>query len=106
MFPLLVNVLKGKAKIAKDAEWNDKSTFDENKDKGQFRQYEEACERVKKFYYEQHGTSALTMPGIYSFTSFLRETNYGLQHQGSSQLSQEREGAYGYVTCDIYGILC
>ncbi|KAF8876622.1 putative myo-inositol oxygenase [Mucidula mucida] len=47
-----INILKGK--IAKDAAWNSQSEFDESKDKTQFRKYEEACERVKKFYLEQH----------------------------------------------------
>ncbi|KXN80873.1 Inositol oxygenase 1 [Leucoagaricus sp. SymC.cos] len=42
-----VNVLKGKL-------WNDKSEFDEVKDKSTFRDYEGACDRVKKFYREQH----------------------------------------------------
>ncbi|KAI1389309.1 DUF706-domain-containing protein [Hypoxylon trugodes] len=43
-----VNVLKGQAKF------DDKSQFDADKDKTQFRQYEEACDRVKSFYREQH----------------------------------------------------
>lgn len=43
-----VNVLKGKG-------WSDTSAFDAEKDKTQFRQYEDACERVKNFYKEQHG---------------------------------------------------
>ncbi|EJD00011.1 DUF706-domain-containing protein [Fomitiporia mediterranea MF3/22] len=34
--------------------WSDKSEFDANKDKDQFRKYEEACDRVKAFYKEQH----------------------------------------------------
>jgi len=42
-----VNVLKGKT-------WNDQSEFDVTKDKAQFRQYEDACDRVKNFYKEQH----------------------------------------------------
>ncbi|PPQ75043.1 hypothetical protein CVT26_012067 [Gymnopilus dilepis] len=42
-----VNVLKGKM-------WNDKSEFDEGKDKSKFRDYESACDRVKAFYKEQH----------------------------------------------------
>ena len=46
--PLIVNVLKGKM-------WNDKSEFDEGKDKSKFRDYESACDRVKAFYKEQHG---------------------------------------------------
>lgn len=48
--PLTVNVLKGKT-------WNDQSEFDVTKDKAQFRQYEDACDRVKNFYKEQHGKS-------------------------------------------------
>ncbi|KAF9885671.1 hypothetical protein FE257_012653 [Aspergillus nanangensis] len=32
----------------------DESTFDQKKDKTQFRQYEDACDRVKNFYKEQH----------------------------------------------------
>ncbi|KAJ7158981.1 DUF706-domain-containing protein [Mycena crocata] len=42
-----VNILKGKA-------WKEASAFDAEKDKTQFRQYEEACDRVKNFYNEQH----------------------------------------------------
>ncbi|KAF8329216.1 myo-inositol oxygenase [Amanita rubescens] len=42
-----LNVAKGKL-------WNSKSEFDQEKDRTQFRKYEEACERVKKFYKEQH----------------------------------------------------
>ncbi|KAJ7478388.1 DUF706-domain-containing protein [Mycena latifolia] len=42
-----VNILKGKV-------WDDKSAFDAEKDKTQFRQYEAACDRVKNFYKEQH----------------------------------------------------
>jgi hypothetical protein len=35
--------------------WDDKSEFDSEKDKSLFRQYEDACERVRNFYLEQHG---------------------------------------------------
>ncbi|KAF8960532.1 inositol oxygenase [Flammula alnicola] len=42
-----VNIIKGKM-------WNDKSEFDESMDKSQFRDYDAACDRVKKFYKEQH----------------------------------------------------
>lgn len=45
-----VNVLKGKA----PAVWDSKSEFDESMDKTRFRQYEDACDRVKTFYKEQH----------------------------------------------------
>ena len=43
-----VNVLKGKI-------WDSQSAFDSTKDKTTFRQYENACDRVKNFYKEQHG---------------------------------------------------
>lgn len=43
-----VNVLKGQN------DFSGKSKFDEEKDKTQFRQYEDACDRVKNFYLEQH----------------------------------------------------
>lgn len=45
-----VNVLKLKQKQA----WDEKSKFDTEKDKATFRNYEEACDRVKNFYKEQH----------------------------------------------------
>ena len=48
-----VNKLKGQNK-----KWDDKSEFDAEKDKNSFRQYEEACDRVKNFYREQHGRHA------------------------------------------------
>ncbi len=35
--------------------WDDQSEFDAEKDKARFRQYEDACDRVKIFYKEQHG---------------------------------------------------
>ncbi|KAI0114453.1 DUF706-domain-containing protein [Nemania sp. FL0031] len=47
-----VNVLKDKLK--QQSEWDSKSKFDAEKDKAQFRQYEDACDRVKTFYKEQH----------------------------------------------------
>ena len=46
-----VNVLKGSDQQKFDSE----SKFDEGKDKTKFRQYEDACDRVKNFYREQHG---------------------------------------------------
>ena len=36
--------------------WDDESDLDPEKDKARFRQYEDACDRVKNFYKEQHGT--------------------------------------------------
>lgn len=34
--------------------WDDESEFDTEKDKARFRQYDDACDRVKNFYKEQH----------------------------------------------------
>ncbi|KAI0330746.1 myo-inositol oxygenase [Cubamyces sp. BRFM 1775] len=45
-----VNKLKGQVA----AQWDEASKFDAEKDKAAFRQYEEACDRVKNFYREQH----------------------------------------------------
>ena len=47
-----VNVLK--AKIKKEKDMSAQTEFDTGKDKTQFRQYEEAQDRVKEFYREQH----------------------------------------------------
>lgn len=47
-----VNVLK--ANMQKERGLYDETIFDKDKDKSQFRQYEEACDRVKNFYKEQH----------------------------------------------------
>ncbi|CDO71022.1 hypothetical protein BN946_scf184844.g26 [Trametes cinnabarina] len=41
-------------KLKSQAQWDDRSKFDAEKDKNAFRQYEEACDRVKNFYREQH----------------------------------------------------
>ncbi|KAH8710061.1 hypothetical protein GQ44DRAFT_714747 [Phaeosphaeriaceae sp. PMI808] len=55
-----VNVLKATLKVkngtATQAEQDiyQQSQFDASKDKTQFRQYEDACDRVKNFYVEQH----------------------------------------------------
>ncbi|PNS15717.1 hypothetical protein CAC42_4169 [Sphaceloma murrayae] len=55
-----VNVIKGNLKKANKAMTQEEidiyeaSKFDAEKDKTQFRQYEEACDRVKNFYREQH----------------------------------------------------
>ncbi|KAJ7190985.1 myo-inositol oxygenase [Mycena pura] len=42
-----VNILKGKL-------WDQAASLDAEKDKSKFRQYDDACERVKSFYKEQH----------------------------------------------------
>jgi inositol oxygenase len=55
-----VNVLKAALKVKQgtateeEKDIYEKSEFDSEKDKTQFRQYEEACDRVKNFYKEQH----------------------------------------------------
>lgn len=58
-----VNVIKGQKKAAATTTttakeeavvYNDESQFDQDKDKTQFRQYDDACERVRNFYREQH----------------------------------------------------
>ncbi|KAK1922403.1 myo-inositol oxygenase [Papiliotrema laurentii] len=49
-----VNVLK-----LKQLEYDDASKFDAAKDKENFRRYEEACDRVKNFYAEQHRKQTL-----------------------------------------------
>ena len=52
-----VNVLKGQINPSQpDSSWDDGSTFDKEKQKDDFRQYDDACDRVKEFYREQHGT--------------------------------------------------
>jgi inositol oxygenase len=55
---LPVNVLKGKA------QWQEGSKFDSEKNKAEFRQYEEACDRVKNFYKEQHGPDLAQPPTL------------------------------------------
>lgn len=47
-----VNKLKG---MGADKAWDSSSEFDAQKDKDTFRQYADACKRVKNFYREQHG---------------------------------------------------
>ena len=51
-----VNILKAKLKGAtlEEKDIYERSQFDADKDKTQFRKYEEACDRVKYFYRVQH----------------------------------------------------
>ena len=59
--------------------WDDKSEFDEAKDKSQFRDYDAACDRVKAFYKEQHGSFASqTVSESNHLTIINRKTNSGL----------------------------
>lgn len=58
-----VNVVKGKPPAAtptkEDENYSGASKFDEDKDKTTFRQYEDACDRVKTFYAEQHAKQTM-----------------------------------------------
>ncbi|KAI1438434.1 DUF706-domain-containing protein [Xylaria sp. CBS 124048] len=51
-----VNVLKDRLREEQEVQeaWNSQSKFDGDKEKSKFRQYEDACDRVKDFYKEQH----------------------------------------------------
>ena len=55
-----VNLLKAEMRVKngtatqEEVDMYEKSKFDEDKDKTQFRNYEDACDRVKNFYKEQH----------------------------------------------------
>lgn len=70
-----VNVLKAALKVKQgnatqeEKDIYEKSQFDAEKDKAQFRQYEEACDRVKNFYREQHEkqTVAYNLRARYQF---------------------------------------
>lgn len=63
--------------------WDEAANFDSEKDKSKFRQYEDACDRVKSFYKEQHGRARdchrvrieLTLQHACN-----RKTDYGVQH--------------------------
>ena len=63
-----VNVLKGKVHTTgaqATPSWDDDSVFDKKKDKDDFRQYDEACDHVKEFYREQHGTHPSKTPNYF-----------------------------------------
>ncbi|TIB70581.1 DUF706-domain-containing protein [Wallemia mellicola] len=49
-----VNEIKGKVAKGEEVAFDAVTNFDNEKDKNQFRKYEEACDRVKNFYREQH----------------------------------------------------
>ncbi|KAJ8515498.1 hypothetical protein ONZ45_g7090 [Pleurotus djamor] len=67
-----VNVLRPESKV-----WEAASHFDSEKDKSQFRRYEEACDRVKSFYKEQHEKQTVAfnreMRGKFSKTGRVRK---------------------------------
>lgn len=62
----LVNIIKGQS-------WDDKPRFADEKNTEQFRQYEQACDRVKTFYKEQHGMHTTLFEDIW--------LNLGLEKQ-------------------------
>lgn len=68
-----VNVLKGKvsntvAQAQATPSWDDDSVFDKEKEKDRFRQYDDACDHVKAFYREQHGTRHLSHSPLETFS--------------------------------------
>ncbi|KAJ6012143.1 hypothetical protein N7522_002498 [Penicillium canescens] len=75
-----VNVLKdmkkreAEKKIAEEKGLYEESEFDKEKDKTNFRQYEDACDRVKNFYLEQHTkqTVAYNLRARHAFHSKVR----------------------------------
>jgi inositol oxygenase len=54
-----VNIFKATAATAEPA-FDSQSRFDTEKDKSAFRQYDDACDRVKTFYAEQHAKQTVT----------------------------------------------
>lgn len=54
-----MNQLKGRT--VDDESWQENSQFDADTDKAGFRQYEDACNRVKSFYKEQHGMCIISL---------------------------------------------
>ena len=57
-----VNVMKGKM-----CQWDDKPDFNKSKDQSQFRDYDSACDRVKAFYKEQHGSFPSLLDDVEAF---------------------------------------
>lgn len=77
-----VNVLKGKVHTSgaqATPSWDEDSVFDKEKDKDDFRQYDEACDHVKEFYREQHGTHPSRDPNVFlsQLTFRLSPTAFG-----------------------------
>jgi hypothetical protein len=83
--------------------WDDESEFDAEKNKAHFRQYEDACDRVKNFYKEQHGTDACLVVCLlpHRLTSVPcgnhRKADCRLQHPGSRQLQEPTPCPHGYL---------
>jgi hypothetical protein len=82
--------------------WDDESDFDAKKDKAQFRQYEDACDRVKKFYKEQHGKILCLIATVHAISlcsrdNHDRKTNCRIQHPGSNQLQEPPACPHGHL---------
>lgn len=70
-----------KLKSANASKWDAQSAFDTEKDKTKFRQYEEACDRVKAFYKEQHGARVCFLARVINTLLTIltdREANHGI----------------------------
>lgn len=68
-----INVLKDQAKKQREKDLYEASEFDAEKDKTQFRQYEDASDRVKIFYREQH-TKQTVAYNLKARSQFFAET--------------------------------
>ena len=89
-------------KLKTSRAWDEASKFDAEKDKAQFRLYEDACDRVKTFYKEQHGEAsryAGLAPDVELTPRAMacREADCRIQHPGSGKLQEDRPGADGCV---------
>ena len=104
----LVNVLKGKATTTgaqATPSWDDDSVFDQQKEKDNFRQYDEACDHVKEFYREQHGTQpiaflfhshrSLTLTAL--GCTMNREANRRVQPSRSRGIQKIRQSPHGHL---------
>lgn len=85
-----VNVIKGK----KDT-YEDESEFDAAKDKAGFRQYEDACDRVKNFY------AVCLMMGLWRFRADLSgatpKTDFGIQLGHAKRVHRKDPGSNEYL---------
>jgi hypothetical protein len=82
--------------------WDDESEFDAGKDKARFRQYDDACDRVKNFYKEQHGMLPCLIVCGAAISPCPRGNRYRkadccVQHPGSSQLQEPPACPHGHL---------
>jgi len=102
-----VNVLKGKVSNTcsqTTPSWDDDSLFDQAKEKDGFRQYDDACDHVKEFYREQHGTRPQFPPHLTGYSLLLafgwmmnREADSRVQSPGSRGVQANGQGPHGYL---------